>query len=557
MPEPGRTLQRAISGPVPTTGSFEAEQLGLLWRRCRLLFLTGMSIAAAAAVVGLVVPSSDPLLPSSLSSVEWLFRPWGHIVLFGLGLSSAYAVRGHHRQLAAIVYGTIAANVVLLIFGHVAFHPTTDPYFGVSLLLFLSAAFVPWRPGYQWALAATAAIWFILLQGILFWTLPELQAFWAERGGAEAARHHTVWGLTGIAIIGGASALVSKTLYSLTKTAHRARRFGNYLIYEEIGKGGMGQVFYAQHSLICRPTAVKVMHPNGSERGMALARFEREIKLSATLTHPNTITIYEVGRTHDHNLYYAMEYLEGLDLQQLVERYGPISPARTVHIAKQVCGSLEEAHYRDIIHRDIKPSNIFLTRRGLIYDYVKVLDFGLAKQIATEASSAISKAGMLFGTPRYIAPETVYGTDRVDGRADLYCLGGVMYWMLTGQPPFSSRSSVEALIDHVKTIPKRPSEVSELAIPAELEDLVMRLLEKKPSDRYQTARELEDALAAVPLDEAWSRDQAEDWWALHGIIGEHPRDCECFFPADEFDTADRPTLVLAESPHEAAPGEPV
>jgi serine/threonine-protein kinase len=556
MSEAEGTIQRASSGPFSTTGSFEAEQLDLLWRRCRLLFLTGMAIAAAAAIVDLIVPSAHALLTSTLSGIEWLAGAWGHLILFATGLVLVYAARGRRRYLTAIVYGTIAANLVLLIFSHVALYAPSEPYFGVSLLLFLSAAFIPWRPGYQWMLAATAAIWFLLLQGVLFWTLPELGAFWAERGGTEAARSHTVWGVTGIAIIGGASALVSKTLYSLTKTAHRAKRLGNYFIHEEIGKGGMGQVFYAQHSLICRPTAVKVMHPNGRDSSAALARFEREIKLSATLTHPNTITIYEVGRTPDHSLYYAMEYLEGLDLQELVERYGPVSPARTIYILRQVCGSLEEAHSRDIIHRDIKPSNIFLTRRGLLYDYVKVLDFGLAKQIASDESSAISKTGMLFGTPRYIAPETVYGNEQVDGRADLYCLGGSAYWMLSGQPPFPSQSSVEVLIDHVKTSPKRPSEVSELAIPSELVDIVMRLLEKRPGDRYQTARELEDALAAVPLDEVWSRDQAEDWWTLHGILGEHPHDCECFFPADELDTEDRPSLVVLESSAEAARGEP-
>ncbi len=554
MPESEGIIQRGISGPFSATGSFEAEQLDLLWQRCRLLFLTGIAIVGFAAVLQLLVPSVDPVLASSLSGIEWPSGPLGHLILFGLGLALLFAVRASPRHLPVIVYGTIAANVVLLIFSQVAFRPASHPYFGISLLLFLSAAFIPWRPGYQWALAATAALWFFMVQGILFWTLPELQAFWAERGGAEAARNYTVWGGAKIAIIGGASALVSKTLFSLSKTAHRAKRLGNYLIHEEIGRGGMGQVFYAQHSLICRPTAVKVMRQDGRDRGTALARFEREIKLSATLTHPNTITIYEVGRTPDHSLYYAMEYLEGLDLQQLVDRYGPVPPARAIHIMKQVCGSLEEAHSRDIIHRDIKPSNIFLTRRGLLYDYVKVLDFGLAKQIESDESSAISKTGMLFGTPRYIAPETVYGNEQVDGRADLYCLGGVAYWMLTGQPPFSSQSSVEVLIDHVKTTPKRPSEVSEIAIPDELEAVVMRLLEKKPGDRYQTARELEEALGAVALDEAWSRDQAEDWWNLHGIIGEDPHDCACFFPADEFDTEDRPSLVVLE-PSAASPGE--
>ncbi|UCC72763.1 MAG: serine/threonine protein kinase [Gemmatimonadota bacterium] len=546
MPEAERTIQRALSGPYSTTGTFEEDRLALLWDRARLLLLTGLAIVAVATVVKLLVPSADPALESALSGIAWLCGPPGHAILFALGLVLVYSVRRNHDRLQVIVYGTVAANIVLLIFAQVAFRPASDPYFGVSLLLFLSAAFIPWRPGYQWALAATAAVWFLLLQGILYATLPEFQAFWVERGGAEAARNHMVWGVTGIAVLGGASAFISKTLYNLTKTAHRAKRLGKYLIHEEIGKGGMGQVFFAQHTLMCRPTAVKVMQSGDGQASAGLARFEREVKVSATLTHPNTITIYDVGRTPDRSLYYAMEYLEGLDLQQLVERHGPLSPERTVYILKQVCGSLEEAHSRNIIHRDIKPGNIFLTRRGTLYDFVKVLDFGLAKEIKEDAASGISKTGMVFGTPRYIAPETVYGNEEIDGRADLYCLGGVAYWMLTGQPPFTAESSVEVLIDHVKTTPKRPSEVTELEITPELEDVVMKLLEKKPGDRYQTARQLEDVLGAINFDEPWSRDRAEDWWNLHGILGQHPHDWECFFPESELGAGDRPSLAGAQ-----------
>ena len=225
-----------------------------------------------------------------------------------------------------------------------------------------------------------------------------------------------------------------------------------------------------------------------------MARFEREVRLSSTLTHPNTITIYDFGRTQDNEFYYAMEYLEGLDLQELVEQYGPVPAPRTAFILAQVASSLAEAHSRDIVHRDIKPSNIFLTRRGGLYDFVKVLDFGLAKEMDADATSAVlTQSGVIFGTPLYISPETVYGQDEVDGRADIYNLGGVAYWMLTGQPPFSSSRSVEVLIDHVKTIPKRPSEISELDIPPELDEIVMKCLEKKPEDRFRTAEELEEA----------------------------------------------------------------
>jgi serine/threonine-protein kinase len=546
MPEHVPTVERAISGPFSTTASFEDEQLELLRERCRLLFVTGLAICGIAFVVNLLIPEYKLYLESPLLRFKWATSAAAHAASFLVALGLLYLFcRRSPKYLHAIAYATMAFNIVLLTSGHVAFQPDKDPGLGVSLLLFLAAAFIPWRPSYQWALAAMAAIWFLLLQGLLQATLSEFQLFWAQRGGAEAARANVIWGVTAIAMLGGASAMVSHTLYNLKKTAHRAKRLGKYLIHGEIGEGGMGQVYFAQHSLICRPTAVKVMRPSEDGR-TALARFEREIRVSATLTHPNTITIYDVGWTPERSLYYAMEYLEGLDLQQLVEKYGPLSPERVVHILKQAAGSLEEAHSRNIIHRDIKPSNIFLTRRGGIYDFVKVLDFGLAKQIKSDTASAITKTGMLFGTPRYLAPETVYGTEKIDGRADLYCLGGVAYWMLTARPVFTSETSVEVVIDHVKTIPDRPSEVSELSIPAELEDIVMRCLEKKPSDRYQTARDLESALDAVPFSDSWNRSKAEDWWNLHGIIGDGARDYDCYFPGSDFEAGEEVPLGTAE-----------
>ena len=539
------SIERALSGPFSTSASFEDEQRYLLWDRCRLLFLAGLAISAISFAVNLVVPSADAEVVSVLGRFKMLAGTPVHAISFALGLAILYLVRDSRRHVHAIAFGFVSFNILLLIFRRVSFYPATDPYFGVSLLLFLSAAFLPWRPGYQWGLAALAAIWYLLLQGLLTTTLPEFQTFWAARGGLEAARDHTIWGVTGIAILGGASAFVSRTLYSLTKTVHRAKRLGKYLIHEEIGRGGMGTVYFAQHSLMCRPTAVKVMQPDTDSGHTALARFEREVRLSATLTHPNTITIYDVGRTPDHCLYYAMEYLEGLDLQDLVEKFGPVPPARTIFILAQACGSLQEAHSRGIIHRDIKPGNIFLARRGGLYDFVKVLDFGLAKQISDDTAAAISKTGMLFGTPRYLAPETVYGSETVDCRADLYNLGAVAYWLLTGQPPFTAATSVEVVIDHVKTIPKRPSEVTELPIPPELDAIVMKCLEKKPGDRYQTARQLEKALDAVPLDELWNSDKACEWWDLHGIVSERAHDYECFFQESELE-ADALAVMTAE-----------
>jgi serine/threonine-protein kinase len=541
-------IERAISGPTTAGGSFEDEQQEFAWKRCRLLFLAGLAVAALGGTINVFVPSGDPGVVSPLTRFEWASGAWAHVVSLIIGLGLLY-LRRDHSKVYSIAFGIVSINVVLVIYNGVAFHPATETYFGLSLLLFLSAALIPWRPAFQISLGALAVVMFLLLGGVLYAVFPEYRSFWAEyaraSGGtanaADLMRSQTIWGVTGSVILGGTSALVSQTLYSLRKTAHRAKRLGKYLIREEIGKGGMGQVFFAQHSLMCRPTAVKVMAADGDS--IALARFEREIKLSATLTHPNTITIYDVGRTPERSLYYAMEYLEGLDLEVMVERFGPIRPERAVFILKQVCGSLAEAHSRDIVHRDIKPSNIFVTRRGGIYDYVKVLDFGLAKQITADTASGITQTGIVFGTPRYLAPETVLGSGEVDGRADIYNLGGVAYWMVTGQPPFEAASSVELLVDHVKTPPRPPSEVSEISIPSELEAIILKCLDKKPDDRFQTATELEDALDALSFAEPWTKKLAEKWWDLHGILGDEPHDCDCFFHEEAVSGEERPVVI--------------
>lgn len=303
------------------------------------------------------------------------------------------------------------------------------------------------------------------------------------------------------------------------RTRDQPRRLGNYVIERQLGKGGMGQVFLAWHTVIRRPCAVKILHASQGEQQTAVARFEREVQLSAALTHPNTITIHDYGRTEDDQFYYVMEYLAGLDLQELIERFGPVPPARAAFILAQALGSLSEAHSRGIIHRDIKPSNIFLTHRGGLHDFVKVLDFGIAKQIDLDQAAGLTATGMVVGSPRYIAPEAVYGAEKIDGRADIYSLGAVAYWILTGKPPFTSASSIELIVEHVKTIPQRPSEVSENPIPPELDEIVMKCLEKKPEDRFQTAAEMDEALRAIDFDDAWTEGKAREWWELHGIVG--------------------------------------
>jgi serine/threonine-protein kinase len=423
--------------------------------------------------------------------------------------------------------------------------PDVIPGFGVALVLFIPAAFIPWREKYQAALSVLAVAGSILTLTASYLLVPEVQAFWSD-GAVRSFGEQILLSSIGSALLGATSVFVTRTLYGLRKTAFRAQRLGNYVLHKEIGEGGMGRVYVAEHALMCRPSAVKVLKASGGADRTALARFEREVRLSSSLSHPNTITIFDFGRAAEDTFYYAMEYLEGLDLERFVERFGPIPASRVLFLLLQVAGPLAEAHDRAIVHRDLKPSNIFLTMRGGLYDFVKVLDFGLAKRIeGADTPSDLTKTGVVFGTPRYLAPETVYGTAGVGARADIYAFGAVAYWMLTGRPPFIGDSAVALMIDHVKTVPTRPSEICEVPIPSELDDVVMKCLEKDPDDRFQSIAELEDALRAVPDPTPWTRMRAAKWWELHMSDDEAVADCFCP-PMEElaFDEGDYSELAM-------------
>ncbi len=542
-------VQRRFATPTSSGGSFEQGLRALLWERCRQVFWIGLAVTAIAYLLHISVLKTEPQLDSAVSAWDaliWAVHPFS----FVLALLLHYTWRGASaRTLQRLVFAIFAIDLAVAVVGAALFLPSDPLFIAVAIFLFVPAALIPWPVRYQVALGAVGAVSFLVGTVLIRRFVPGAEAYWAELGGSMAFVNHLIEGTVGYVVLAAIAVIASRTLYTLRKTAHKAKTLGNYLVHGELGSGGMGQVFVAQHALMCRPTAVKVLNSDNNNP-TAVARFEREVRLSSTLTHPNTITIYDFGRTQDNEFYYAMEYLEGLDLQELVEQYGPVPAPRTAFILTQVASSLAEAHSRDIVHRDIKPSNIFLTRRGGLYDFVKVLDFGLAKEMDADATSAVlTQSGVIFGTPLYISPETVYGQDEVDGRADIYNLGGVAYWMLTGQPPFSSSRSVEVLIDHVKTIPKRPSEISELDIPPELDEIVMKCLEKKPEDRFRTAEELEEALLSIDFEPNWNRKKARDWWTLHGIVGEEALDCECFAPDSEISgEAGMTELALEHAP---------
>jgi serine/threonine-protein kinase len=285
---------------------------------------------------------------------------------------------------------------------------------------------------------------------------------------------------------------------------------GPYTLDEKVGEGGMGVVYKAHHALLPRPAAIKLLAPHRAGEH-AVKRFEREVKLTSRLSHPNTISIYDFGRAPGGAFYCAMEFVDGLDLQTLVERHGPQPPARVAHLLAQVAGALAEAHAAGLIHRDVKPANVMVCERGGMLDVVKVLDFGLVKEMHSANDVPLGDGGRIVGTPLYLSPEAVAAPESVDARSDLYALGALGYFLLTGSPPFAGKNAVELCLQHLHSDPVPPSVRSENAIPRELEALVMGCLSKSRDDRPQSAALLQTELLALAAE--WTQGAASNFWA--------------------------------------------
>jgi eukaryotic-like serine/threonine-protein kinase len=312
----------------------------------------------------------------------------------------------------------------------------------------------------------------------------------------------------------------SRVIYGLRKEVRDARRLGQYTLLEKLGEGGMGAVFRARHAMLRRPTAIKLLPPEkfGAE---SVARFEREVQLTASLTHPNTIRIFDYGRTPDGIFYYAMEYLEGANLADVVAVGGPLPAGRVIHVLEQVAGALAEAHHAGLIHRDVKPANIFLTEQGRMPDVAKVLDFGLVKKVrdadGTDSTAlALSQDDRISGTPLYMAPEAITSPDKVDPRTDLYSLGAVGYYLLTAQDVFRGRNVLEVCSHHLQSEPVAPSRRLGAPVPDDLEALILRCLAKDPHERPADATALRSALRGCRDAQAWTDEDARRWFLAHG-----------------------------------------
>jgi serine/threonine-protein kinase len=317
---------------------------------------------------------------------------------------------------------------------------------------------------------------------------------------------------TGVAVAIFGSYKISE----LQQEAREARKLGQYQLTRRLGVGGMGEVYLGEHVLLRRACAIKLIRPDQSGDRTSLSRFEREVRAMAALTHWNTVEVYDFGHDDDGTFYYVMEYLPGLSLQELVEKHGVLAPERAVHFLRQVCGALSEAHATGLIHRDVKPSNVLAAERGGVHDVAKLLDFGLVHGVGLKgATDRLTVQGTILGSPPYMAPEQAMGREGLDARTDVYSVGALAYFLLTGQPPFMRETAMATLVAHVH---EPPLHVRDLRpeVPADVGDVVMRCLEKDPAARYQDADSLEHALAQCACADGWGKREARAWWDENG-----------------------------------------
>ncbi|HJK96951.1 MAG TPA: serine/threonine-protein kinase [Polyangiaceae bacterium LLY-WYZ-14_1] len=456
------------------------------------------------------------------------------VVLFGIGMFAsglAIFLRGRRLSLPWAelldlgVTATLAAGLALM---HLLADPgarTVGLLPGLLLVLVSRAAIIPTRSSRTLVLGLAA-------------TSLNVWAAWqsGSRHGYAAADWAWVVGIWGIAF-SIASALVARVIYRLRGEVEAAQRLGEYTLEEPIGAGAMGMVYRARHHFLKRPAALKTIRPD-RVGASTIARFEREVQQTALLSHPNAVVVFDYGRTPDGIFYYVMELLEGVDLQSLVETHGPQPPGRVIHLVAQAASALEAAHRRGLVHRDVKPANLVVTGQTSAPDLVKVVDFGLVKELGAEGhgpghdarpraagsfgEATLSGPGRVVGTPLYMAPESIVSPDEVDARADLYALACTAWFLLVGRPPFIGHSAVEVCAAHLHEKPRRPSEVLGTPLPADLEAVVLGSLAKDPEDRPASALALRAALLGCACAKDWDEECARRWWAGRGTTPPPP-----------------------------------
>jgi hypothetical protein len=493
--------------------AFLQARVALFWKVLFFIILLGSGLGVVGAVAS---PGFDLLLTiaSTLSAgILWWIASTGErsirasrwLDAGGLLLNSLIGALTGRYLLATFAndHGLATIQAVNMADGYVSMLQLD----GMGLMMAIRAALIPSSPRRTMAVTAAFAVPMIVVtaflvpvaDGGLAWRGPESGALpWLPAGSVM------MWGFTIITC-----SVISWVIYGLRAEVREARRLGQYVIEKKIGGGGMGEVYRARHGMMRRPSAIKLLRADQSGAA-SLARFEREVQLTARLTHPNTITIFDYGRTHDGVFYYAMELLDGATLQRIVAADGPQPPGRVVRILSMVCGALTEAHAIGLIHRDIKPANIMLCTQGGERDVVKLLDFGLVKEFQIGKDVKLTAESVVIGTPQYMAPESILHPDSVDARGDIYSLGAVAYFLLAGVDVFDGKSAVEVCSQHLYQVPPTFAEKG-ISVPADLEAVVLACLEKDPALRPQTAMELRGRLEACRVT-PWDRDSALAWW---------------------------------------------
>jgi serine/threonine-protein kinase len=514
-----RHLSRRSSRTTSSDASREA--LAFYQRRVALFGLVGATLSSAFVLFNLVEGRDSP-------------RPYLHEGAFAFHLAGAAIAalmwllcRGGPRSLgfvrsvetvgfcaSCLAYEAMAWSIPPMV------RPDLIVVFVLSLVVFARAVYVPSSPQRTLALGLIVGLplpfgAYARFLGIEPAQLAVLAPVFQVRSVEQLA-----WGGgAGLAFSWLMSVLLatgaSRVIYGLRREAREARRLGQYTLEEKLGEGGMGVVYRARHAMLRRPTAVKLLPPDRAGEA-SLARFEREVQLTAGLTHPNTVTIFDYGRSSDGVFYYAMELLDGASLESVVAVAGVLPADRVTHVLYWVASALSEAHQVGLIHRDIKPANIILCRQGGVDDVPKVVDFGLVKDLDRGTDASLTQGDVIAGTPLYLSPEAITAPQTMDGRSDLYSLGAVGYFALTGTHVFGGKTTVEICASHIHEAPEPPSRRIGRGVPEDLESVLIDCLAKQPAQRPATADELCRRLEACASFGQWTREKASGWWREHG-----------------------------------------
>ncbi|HEV3117127.1 MAG TPA: serine/threonine-protein kinase, partial [Gemmataceae bacterium] len=498
-----RPRRDIVNGSGPHLTRETQAMLRLRLRAAAFILLIGFGVFLVRHVVGVLAAESlDPVLLG-----------FHTLVVFVLGFSSLPLCRQcpvsmRRLRIAELVIFGLPALFFLLLQHRVTvsdagrgFMP--PPMSLWAVLIFTYGMFIPntWRrAALVIGVLALAPVLLVVGMRLLY---PEVAAVLTV---ADFIQHVLVMVIAAVAAVFG-----TYLINALRREAFEARQLGQYRLIAPLGAGGMGEVYLAEHRMLKRPCAIKLIDPERAGDPQVLARFEREVRMTARLSHWNTVEIFDFGRTDDGTFFYVMEYLPGLSLEGLLQRHGPLPAERVIHLLRQTCQGLREAHGIGLIHRDITPGNLFAAQRGGLYDVVKLLDFGLVKPVAEIRSARLTQDGAISGTPLFMSPEQARGLGDVDARSDIYSLGAVAYTLLCGRPPFERTSPLDVMIAHARDEVTPPSQL-QADVPADLERVILRCLAKNREDRFQAADSLEQALAQCAAADQWTQSDAVQWW---------------------------------------------